>query len=120
MVKYPDYDAESTRRPVKPGVYDKHGFKLSPDESTLICPKGKLLRVIRIEEGYTRSGFRSDSTVMTCDHCNSCPFRQQCILTKASVERYTADLEISERNGRLRKGSIFPKPEKAETAVVGT
>lgn len=56
VVKYPDYDAESTRRPVKPGVYDKHGFKLSPDESTLICPKGKLLRVIRIEEGYTEAG----------------------------------------------------------------
>lgn len=56
VVKYPDYDAESTRRPVKPGVYDKHGFKLSPDESTLICPKGKLLRVSVLRRDIPEAG----------------------------------------------------------------
>lgn len=123
VVKYPDYDAESTRRPVKPGVYDKHGFKLSPDESTLICPKGKLLRVIRIEEGYTRSGFRSDSTVMTCDHCNSCPFRQQCILTKSKrgeIHRRLGNireerkakkrLDLPENQRKLKRRSLEPEP----------
>ena len=83
VVKYPNYDAESTRRPVKPGQYDRFAFRLSADESTLICPSGHMMRVIRTEEAYTRSGFRSDSTVMTCDHCNRCPFRDKCILTKS-------------------------------------
>lgn len=123
VVKYPNYDAESKRRPVKPGIYDKLGFKLSPDESTLICPNGKLMRVIRIEEGYTRSGFRSDSTVMTCDHCHDCPFRQQCILTKSrSGEIYRRlgnireerkakkRLDLSENRRKLKRRSLEPEP----------
>lgn len=82
VVKYPGYDAESTRRPVKEGQYDKFGFRLSPDETTLVCPNGKPMRVTRVEEGHTRSGFRSDTTVMACDHSGVCPFKRQCILTR--------------------------------------
>ena len=47
VVKYPNYDAESTRRPVKAGQYDRFGFMLSPDESTLVCPAGHTMRVLR-------------------------------------------------------------------------
>ena len=38
IVKYPNYDAQSSRRPVKEGQYDKSGFRLSPDGNSLICP----------------------------------------------------------------------------------
>ncbi len=97
VVKYPSYDAESARRPAKEGVYDRFAFGLSPDESTLVCPAGHTMRVIRTEESYTRSGFRSDSTVMTCDHCCGCPFRQKCILTKSTRN------EIHRRLGNIRE-----------------
>lgn len=123
VVKYPDYDAESTRRPVKEGRYDKLGFKLSPDENTLICPNGKPMRVIRVEEGYTRSGFRSDTTVMTCDHCEECPFRQQCVLTKSRrgqihrrlgnirEERKARErLDRPENQIKLKRRSLEPEP----------
>lgn len=83
VVKYPNYDAESTRRPVKAGQYDKFGFKPSPDGGTLVCPAGHLLRVIRVEEAHTRSGFRSDSTVMACDHRDDCPFKDKCVLARS-------------------------------------
>lgn len=91
VVKYPGYDAESGRRQVKEGQYDRFGFRLSPDERTLICPAGHVMRVVRTEEAYTRSGFRSDSTVMTCDHCGRCPFREKCILTKTNGGRCAAN-----------------------------
>lgn len=107
VVKYPNYDAESTRRPVKPGQYDKFAFRLSADESTLICPAGHLMRVIRTEEAYTRSGFRSDSTVMICDHCNGCQFRDKCILTKSKRGEIHRKLGISVKNGKQRQDLIF-------------
>lgn len=123
VVKYPNYDAESTRRPVKPGQYDKYGFKLSPDETTLICPNGKLMRVIRMEEKYTRRGFRSDTTVMTCDHCAGCPFLQQCALTKSKrgeiyrrlgnfrEERKAKErLDRPENQMKLKRRSLEPEP----------
>ena len=50
VVKYPNYDAESTRCPIKPGQYDKFGFRLSPDESTLIGSEGHLMRMIRTKK----------------------------------------------------------------------
>ena len=123
VVKYPNYDAESTRRPVKPGQYDKFAFRLSADESTLICPAGHLMRVIRTEEAYTRSGFRSDSTVMTCDHCNGCPFRDKCILTKSKrgeihrklgnireEQKAKARLDLPENQEKLKRRSLEPEP----------
>lgn len=123
IVKYPNYDAESTRRPVKPGQYDKLGFRLSPDESTLICPAGHLMRVIRTEEAYSRSGFRSDITVMTCDHCDCCPFKDKCILTKnkhgeihrklgniRQERKAKARLDLPVNQQKLKRRSLEPEP----------
>ncbi len=123
VVKYPSYDAESTRRGVKEGQYDRLGFRLSQDETTLICPNGKLMRIVRVEEGYTRSGFRSDTTVMTCDHCGECPFRQQCVLTKnrsGEIHRRLGNfreerkakkrLDLEENQKKLKRRSLEPEP----------
>lgn len=97
VVKYPNYDAESTRRPVKPGQYDRLGFRLSADGSTLICPAGHLMRVIRTEKAYTRSGFRSDITHLGCDCCTGCPFSDKCQLQK------NKDRTIGRKLGNLRE-----------------
>lgn len=43
---------------------------------------GKLMRVTRVKKGHTLSGFPNDVTVMTCDYCDDCPFKQQCAVTK--------------------------------------
>lgn len=123
VVKYPNYDAESTGRPVKPGQYDKLGFRLSADESTLVCPAGHLMRVIRTEEQYTLNGFRSDSTVMTCDHCYGCPFKDKCILTKSKrgeIHRKLGNireerkakvrLDLPANQRKLKRRSLEPEP----------
>lgn len=123
VVKYPGYDAESTRRPVKEGQYDKFGFRLSPDESTLICPAGHMMRVTRTEVSYSRSGFRSDSTVMTCDHCAGCPFREKCALTKSKrgelhrklgnvrEERKAKErLDLPANQEKLKRRAMEPEP----------
>lgn len=123
VVKYPNYDAESTRRPVKDGQYDKFGFKLSPDGNSLVCPNGKLMRVLRVEEKYAKSGFRSDTTVMTCDHCEDCPFKRQCALTKnknreiqrklgnvREEEKAKKRLDLPENQIKLKRRSLEPEP----------
>lgn len=123
VVKYPSYDAESKRRPVKEGQYDRLAFRLSPDESTLICPAGHTMRVIRTEVAYTRSGFRSDSTVMTCDHCDECPFREKCILSKRESNeihcklgylrqerKAKARLDLPHNQIKLKRRALEPEP----------
>lgn len=123
VVKSPNYDAESTRRPVKAGRYDKSGFRLSPDERTLICPAGHMMRVLRTEEEHTLSGFRSDSTVMTCDHCDGCPFKDKCILTKSrhremrrklgnirEERKAKTRLDIPANQEKLKRRSMEPEP----------
>ena len=123
VVKYPNYDAESTHRPVKPGQYDKFGFRLSDDESTLVCPAGHRMRVIQTLEAYTRRGFRSDSTVLTCDHCDGCPFKDKCILTKnknremrrklgniREEQKAKARLDLPANREKLKRRSLEPEP----------
>ena len=123
VVKYPGYDAEVTRRPVKDGQYDGYGFRLSTDENTLVCPAGHLMRVTRREEAYTRSGFRSDITVMTCDHCHCCQFQKQCILTKSKrgeiyrklgyireERKAKSTLDLPTNQEKLKRRSLEPEP----------
>ena len=123
VVKYPGYDAESTRRPVKEGRYDRLAFRLTADESTLICPAGHTMRVIRTEEAYTRSGFRSDTTVMTCDHCGGCPFKEKCMLAKNRHNRIhrklgnireerkaKARLDLPHNREKLKRRALEPEP----------
>ena len=123
VVKYPGYDAETKRRPVKEGEYDRYGFRLSADESTLICPAGHLMRVVCIKEAYTKSGFRSDSTVMTCDYCGECPFKDKCILTKnkdhqihrklgniREERKAKARLDLPANQEKLKRRALEPEP----------
>lgn len=107
VVKYPGYDAETSRRPVRKGQYDKFGFRLSPDGSTLICPAGHPMRVMRVEEAYTRSGFRSDITHFGCDCCTGCPFTDKCQLQRnkdRTIGRKLGNLR-EERKAKIRLGT---------------
>lgn len=123
VVKYPGYDKESRRRPVKAGEYDKYGFTPSADGKTLICPNGKLMRVTRVKKGHTRSGFPNDVTVMTCDYCDDCPFKQQCAVTKNNkreIQRRLGNmvqerkakrrLDLPENRAKLQRRSLEPEP----------
>lgn len=122
VVKYPNYDAESVRRPVKQGQYDKYGFRLSPDQSTMICPGGHTMRVTGTREHYTKSNFRSDITEMVCDHCPGCPFRQECTPAKNNKEMHRrlgamrqkrkakARLDMPPNQAKLKRRSIEPEP----------
>lgn len=112
VVKFPNFDARLSHRPAKEGEYDKYGWKLSPEEDTVICPNGKRLRVLRTEPHVSSSGFVSNVTHMTCDHCEGCPFLSQCQLQK------NKNKEISRKLGNMRQEELayerLTKPENLE------
>lgn len=123
VVKYPNYDAECSRRPVAGDKYDKYGFKLSDDEKSLVCPGGHLMRILRTEVAYTKRGFRSDITTFTCDHCETCPFKTQCALTNnknkeirrklgnlREEKKAKARLSTPENQAKLKRRSLEPEP----------
>ena len=75
------------------------------------------------EEAYTRSGFRSDSTVMTCDHCDGCSFKDKCILIKSKrgeIHRKLGNireerkakvrLDLPANQQKLKRKSLEPEP----------
>lgn len=123
VVKYPNYDAESTRRAVKSGQYDRFGFRLTPDGGTLVCPAGHMMRAVRTEEAYTRSGFRCDITHFGCDCCTGCTFADKCQLQKnkyKTIERKLgnlreerkakARLDTPANQEKLKRRSLEPEP----------
>ncbi len=123
VVKYPGYDAESARRTAKGGLCGRPAFRLSGDESTLICPAGHAMRVTRTYEAYAKSGFRSDTTVMTCDSCGGCPFGEKCPLTKSrhgeihrklgnfrEERKAKARLDLPHNRVKLKRRALEPEP----------
>ena len=127
IVKYPYYDAQTSRRPVKKGSYDNFGFKLSPDQTTLICPAGHLMEVVAVTEEYSKRGFRSDSSTLRCSHCPTCPFRDRCCVPKnkngtinrklgniREEEKAKAVLDRPENQVKLKRRSLEPEPVFAQ------
>lgn len=112
VVKFPNFDALASRRPVREGEYDKFGWRLSDEGDTVICPNGKKLRVIRAEARKSRSGRTSLTTHMTCDHCEGCPFMGRCTLQR------NRDKEIHRSLGSMREEEKayqrLTKPENLE------
>ena len=91
--------------------------------SLVAYKKKDSMRVIRSEEAYTRSGFRSDITVMTCDRCDGCPFREKCVVTKnknreihrklgniREERKAKARLDLPENQRKLKRRSLEPEP----------
>lgn len=120
-----DLSAERISRKFK--HQDVYSQGLSPDESTLICPAGQMMKVTRREEAYTRSGFRSDITVMTCDHCDCCPFKDKCVLPKNKYKeihrklgnireerKAKARLDLPANRQKLKRRSLEPEPVFAQ------
>jgi transposase len=95
VVKYPSYDAQCKKHIT--GNYNKDEFKLTPDGEGLICPAGHTMTKVRVEEAYTKSGFRSDVTLFTCSQCSECPFKEQCNITR------NTDHTIGKKLGNLRE-----------------
>ncbi len=123
VVKYPGYDRILSRRPVKDGGYDKFNWRLSDDQSTVICPAGKRLRVVSTEVHLSKSGFRSDVTHMTCDDCHGCRFIDVCQLQRnkdrlmgrklgnmREEEKAFGRLATPRNQARLRRRSLEPEP----------
>lgn len=97
IVKFPNFDAMVSHLPAKEGEYDKFGWQLSEEGDTVICPNKQRLRVIRTEAKTSRSGFKSDASIMTCDNCQGCPFIDKCQL------QHNKNKEISRKLGNMRQ-----------------
>lgn len=123
VVKYPGYDKAASRRRVKDGEYDKFNWRLSEDQCTVICPAGKRLRVVSTEVQFSKNGFRSDVTHMTCDDCQGCPFMNDCQLQRnkdrligrrlgnmREEEKAFERLSTPHNQARLRRRAMEPEP----------
>ena len=123
VVKYPGYDREVSPSNKWPSDCDLNGFRLSPCCNTLICPAGHLMEVVGHERRVTRSGFRNDSTKMTCRHCDGCPFNRGCPVYKRedrTIHRGLGNfrqeraarkrLDSPENQARLKRRQLEPEP----------
>lgn len=123
IVKFPNFDAMTSGRPVKEGEYNRFGFKLSEDQKTLFCPAGHRMDALGTEVCYTKRGFRSDRTILSCAHCNDCPFKKQCCVPKTKhqqIKRKLGNIREEEKAlkillqpqnmARLRRRSLEPEP----------
>jgi transposase len=121
VVKYPNYDAQCANHPK--GRYNKYGFKLTEDGNGLICPAGHPMTKLRVEETYTRSGFRSDTTYFSCNHCSDCKFKNLCNVTRnksqaigkrlgnlREEEKAKRRLDTTINQDRLKRRSLEPEP----------
>ena len=112
VVKFPGYDKETSPTNKWPDDCDRHGFRLSESGDTLICPAGHLMEIVSVEYSTTKSGFRNDTTHMTCGHCQGCPLLDKCPVTKnknRAIGRKLGNFK-EERKARIR----LDKPENQE------
>lgn len=112
VVKYPGYDKEISPSNKWPDDCDRHGFRLSESGDTLICPAGHQMEVVGVEYSTTKSGFRSDTTHMTCGHCQGCPLSGKCPVAKNKGGTIGRKLGNFKEERKARKRLDKPKNQK--------
>ena len=112
VVKYPGYDKEASPRNKWADDCDKDGFRLSPCGTTLVCPAGHTMEVTAVERRVTKTGFRNDSTKMTCRHCDGCPFSTDCPVYKREDRTIHRGLGNFREERKARKRLDKPKNQQ--------
>ena len=112
VVKYPGYDKETSHKNKWPDDCDKDGFRLAPCGTTLVCPAGHTMEVTGLERRVTKTGFRNDSTKMTCAHCDGCPFNGSCPVYKREDRTIHRGLGNFREERKARKRLDEPKNQQ--------
>lgn len=73
------------------------------------CRNGKQLSVSQVKKETTKTGYERETTVYTCQECDGCPYKKECIKgnhSKKPLEERSKVLYVSKKLNQYRKEDL--------------
>lgn len=97
FIKPSNYEISKTRKFQK-DISRVENMEYHADEDHYICRNQKKLTPTGIKRDKSKTGYVSEKTIYTCEDCNGCPYKQDCIKgnnCKTPLEERTKHLNVS-------------------------
>ena len=97
FIKPANYEISKTRK-YRTDISKKENMEYHNEDDYYICRNGKKLMVTGEKKSKSKTGYESVKTQYTCETCDGCPYKAQCIKgnnSKTPLEERTKHLEIS-------------------------
>jgi hypothetical protein len=108
FIKPSNYEISKTRK-YKTDISRKENMTYDSDNDVYICSKGKKLKVTKIKNSKTKTGYEVEKTCYTSEDCSGCELKAKCIKgrnCKIPLEDRTKHLEISKKFQEKRQKSL--------------
>lgn len=97
FIKPSNYEISKTRK-YKTDISRRENMEYKEDEDCYICKNKKKLTVTGSRKSKSKTGYSSVKTIYSCEDCNKCPYKKECIKGNNSntpLEARTKHLEVS-------------------------
>lgn len=108
FIKPSNYEISKTRK-YKNDISKRENMEYHAEEDFYICKNGKKLVVSGAKTDKSKTGYKSEKTIYTCEDCSECPYKRDCIKgnnCKTPLEERTKNLQVSKVFQQKRKEDL--------------
>lgn len=108
FIKPANYEISKTRK-YKNDIGKIENMDYDAENDVFICKNGQKLKFESIKIRKSKTGYKSEKTIYSCEDCSNCTYKSKCIKgnnSKTPLEERTKKFEISKKFNRQRKETL--------------
>lgn len=108
FIKPANHEISKTRK-YKNDIGKLENMDYNKDEDFYTCQNGEKLKAEGIKVKKSKTGYKSEKTIYTCEDCSNCSYKSSCIKgnnSKIPLEQRTKKFEISKKFNRQRSEDL--------------
>ena len=108
FIKPSNYEISKTRK-YKKDVGRLENMEYDAETDTYTCSNGRDLKVSKVRNYTTASGYKRETTVYACEDCSGCPYKRSCIKgnhCRTPIEARNKHLEVAKTFVKKREESL--------------
>ena len=108
FIKPVNYEISKTRK-YRGDIGRIESMEYNEAADSYTCRNGKQLSVSQVKKETTKTGYERETTVYTCQECDGCPYKKECIKgnhSKKPLEERSKVLYVSKKLNQYRKEDL--------------
>ncbi|MEG2546368.1 MAG: transposase [Niameybacter sp.] len=109
FIKPSNYEISKTRK-YKTDISRRENMSYNTEGDFYLCSQYKKLVVVGAKKSKSKTGYKSEKTLYTCEDCSNCPNKIKCIKgnnSKIPLEECTKHLEVSKKIQEERQEDLL-------------
>lgn len=99
FIKPSNYEISKSRK-YKTDIGRKENMQYEEKDDFYVCKNQKKLILVKTKKETSKTGYKSEKSIYTCEDCSGCPYKSACIKgnnSKTPLEERTKSLQVAKR-----------------------